>query len=81
MRKKELILVHSTLFCIKRLFELAGTLKFEAYREFGVHPSHFHRTVEEHRKAVMLICAELLGLFCPQSVNDAAEVFDEIFNR
>jgi len=79
MRKKELILVHSTLFCIKRLFELAGVLRFQAYNDFNIHPSHFHRTVEEHRRAIMLICAELLGVLCPESVDEAAEVINGIF--
>ncbi|AEA46161.1 UPF0058 family protein [Archaeoglobus veneficus] len=78
MRKKEIIVIHSTLFCIKRLFELAGISKFQAYKELGVFPSHIHKSKLHHKKAIMLICIELLKFLSPQNVEDAQLILEEI---
>ncbi|RLI88553.1 MAG: hypothetical protein DRO98_03025 [Archaeoglobales archaeon] len=78
MRKKEIIVIHSTLFCIKNLFELAGMSKFQAYKEYGVFPSHIHKSKFHHRRAIMLICSEILSILSPKNAEEARAILNEL---
>uniref|UniRef100_A0A7C4W3B3 UPF0058 family protein n=1 Tax=Geoglobus ahangari TaxID=113653 RepID=A0A7C4W3B3_9EURY len=58
MHKEELVFLHLTLFHVKRFLEEAGVTNgyFEKYDEFGVQPVHIHKSKNDHKRAIFLLC-------------------------
>ncbi len=65
MHKEEVVLLHLTLFYVKRLFEQAGIANghFKNYDEFGVQPVHIHKSKSDHKKAILLLCRGISEVF------------------
>ncbi|MFW6127613.1 MAG: UPF0058 family protein [Halobacteriota archaeon] len=65
MHKEELVLLHLTLFHVKRVFEEAGLGNghFSSYEEMGVQPVHIHRSKADHRKAILTLCRGISDIF------------------
>ncbi|WP_290597411.1 MULTISPECIES: UPF0058 family protein [unclassified Archaeoglobus] len=75
MHKEEIVLLHMTLFHIKRLFENAGIANghFRSYDELGVQPVHIHRSKSDHKKAILLLCKGISEVFRERSPDDLIE--------
>jgi len=58
MHKEELVFLHLTLFHVKRFLEEVGVTNgyFEEYDEFGVQPVHIHKSKNDHKRAIFLLC-------------------------
>lgn len=65
MHKEELVLLHLTLFHMKRFFEEAGIANghFKAYDQLGVQPVHIHKSKAEHKKAILTLCKGISEVF------------------
>ncbi len=65
MHKEEVVLLHLTLFYVKRLFEQAGMANghFKNYDELGVQPIHIHKSKSDHKKAILLLCRGISEIF------------------
>ncbi len=65
MHKEELVLLHLTLFHMKRFFEEAGIANghFKDYEALGVQPVHIHKSKAEHKKAIIALCKALSDIF------------------
>ncbi len=65
MHKEELVLLHLTLFYIKRFFEEVGIANghFREYDKLGIKPVHIHKSKAEHKKAVFLLCRGISDIF------------------
>jgi hypothetical protein len=65
MHKEEIVLLHLTLFHIKRLFENAGIANghFDVYDKLGVQPVHIHKSKSDHKKAILLLCKGISEVF------------------
>jgi len=65
MHKEELVLLHLTLFHMKRFFEEAGIANghFKTYEELGIQPVHIHKSKAEHKKAILTLCRGLSDIF------------------
>lgn len=65
MHKEEIVLLHLTLFHIKRLFEHAGIANghFDIYDKLGVQPVHIHKSKSDHKKAILLLCKGISEVF------------------
>jgi len=75
MHKEEIILLHLTLYNIKKLFENAGIANghFRAYDELGVQPVHIHKSKTEHKRAISLLCKGISEIFRERSPEDLIE--------
>jgi len=75
MQKEEIILLHLTLYNIKKLFENAGIANghFKAYDELGVMPVHIHKSKTEHKKAISLLCKGISEIFKERGPDDLME--------
>ncbi len=73
MHKEELVLLHLTLFHMKRFFEEAGIANghFRKYEELGVQPVHIHKSKAEHKKAIITLCKGLSDIFKDLSPEEA----------
>ncbi|HIP25769.1 MAG TPA: UPF0058 family protein [Archaeoglobus profundus] len=65
MHKEEIVLLHLTLYHIKRLFECAGIANghFKRYDELGIQPVHIHKSKTDHKEAIMILCKGILEVF------------------
>ncbi len=65
MHKEEIVLLHLTLFHVKRLFENAGIANghFDVYDKLGVQPVHIHKSKSDHKKAILLLCKGISEVF------------------
>lgn len=61
MHKEELVFLHLTLFHVKRFLEEAGLTNgyFRDYDKLGVQPVHIHKSKNDHKKAIYLLCKGL----------------------
>jgi len=75
MHKEEIVLLHMTLYNIKRLFENAGIANghFKNYDELGVQPVHIHKSKSDHKKAIMMLCKGISEIFKERSPDDLIE--------
>ncbi len=84
MHKDDLIAIHMTLFYAKQLLEAAG-FNFQAYDELHVLPTHIHRSKALHRKAIELLCMEILKGFwrnrIPVELRDILKMNDRILHQ
>lgn len=79
MHKEEIVLLHLTLFHMKRLLEQAGIANghFRCYDELGVQPVHIHKSKADHKKAILLLCkgiSEIFGVYPPDELVDNPKV-------
>jgi len=65
MHKEELVLLHLTLFQMKRFFEEAGIANgnFKIYDQLGIQPVHIHKSKADHKKAIMILCKGISDIF------------------
>lgn len=65
MHKEELVLLHLTLYHMKRFFEEAGFANghFGFYEDMGVQPVHIHKSKADHKKAVISLCKGISDIF------------------
>jgi hypothetical protein len=65
MHKEELVLLHLTLFHMKRFFEEAGIANghFNFYEQMGVQPVHIHKSKADHKKAILSLCKGISDIF------------------
>ncbi|MCD6493176.1 MAG: UPF0058 family protein [Archaeoglobaceae archaeon] len=65
MHKEEIVLLHLTLFHIKRLFEQAGIANghFKLYDNLDVQPVHIHKSKADHKKAILMLCKGITEVF------------------
>jgi len=65
MHKEELVLLHLTLFHMKRFFEEAGIANgnFLYYEDLGVQPVHIHKSKADHKKAILSLCKGISDIF------------------
>lgn len=75
MHKEEIVLLHMTLYHIKRLFENAGIANghFKNYDEFGIQPIHIHKSKSDHKKAILMLCKGISEIFKDHSPDDLIE--------
>ncbi|MFO7966751.1 MAG: UPF0058 family protein [Archaeoglobaceae archaeon] len=75
MHKEELVLLHLTLFNVKRVFEEAGfgNGHFSSYEDIGVQPVHIHRSKADHRKAILTLCKGISDIFKETSSENILE--------
>lgn len=75
MHKEEIVLLHMTLYHIKRLFENAGIANghFKNYDELGVQPIHIHKSKSDHKKAILMLCKGISEIFKDHSPDDLIE--------
>ncbi len=75
MHKEELVLLHLTLFHVKRVFEEAGfgNGHFSSYEDMGVQPVHIHRSKADHRKAILTLCKGISDIFKETSSENILE--------
>lgn len=66
--KKEMIRIHFTLVQVKLFLEeelnilgIADELDFRDYDELNISPVHFYKSREEHKKAILILCCEILA--------------------
>ena len=65
MHKEELVMLHLTLFHVKRFFEEAGIANgyFKEYEKLGVQPVHIHKSKSDHQKAIYTLCKAITEIF------------------
>jgi len=65
MHKEELVLLHLTLFHMKRFFEEAGIANghFDTYESIGIQPVHIHKSKAEHKRAILTLCKGISDIF------------------
>lgn len=65
MHKEELVLLHLTLFHMKRFFEEAGIANgyFKTYEQLDVQPVHIHKSKADHKKAILTLCKGISDIF------------------
>ncbi len=65
MHKEEIVLLHLALFNVKRFFESAGIANghFELYDRLGIQPVHIHKSKEEHKRAILILCRGISEIF------------------
>lgn len=75
MHKEEIVLLHLTLFHIKKLFENAGIANghFKSYDELGIQPVHIHRSKSDHKKAILLLCKGISEIFKERNPDELIE--------
>ncbi|WP_202318885.1 UPF0058 family protein [Archaeoglobus neptunius] len=75
MHKEEIVLLHMTLYHVKKLFENAGIANghFRSYDELGVQPVHIHKSKSDHKKAILLLCKGISEVFKERSPDDLIE--------
>lgn len=75
MHKEEIVLLHLTLYHIKRLFENAGIANghFKDYDKLGIQPIHIHKSKSDHKKAIMMLCKGISQVFKERSLDDIIE--------
>jgi len=79
MHKEEIVLLHLTLFHVKRLFEQAGIANghFKIYDELDIQPVHIHKSKADHKKAILLLCrgiSEIFKEYQPEELIDNPKV-------
>ncbi|MBE8538691.1 UPF0058 family protein [Geoglobus acetivorans] len=72
MHKEELVFLHLTLFHVKRFLEEAGLSNgyFREYEDMGVQPVHIHKSKNDHKKAIFLLCKGLNEMLGERSHSD-----------
>ena len=75
MHKEEIVLLHLTLFHIKKLFENAGIANghFKSYDELGIQPVHIHRSKSDHKKAILMLCKGISEIFKERNPDELIE--------
>jgi len=65
MHKEELVLLHLTLFHMKRFFEEAGIANghFDYYEQMSIQPVHIHKSKADHKKAILSLCKGISDIF------------------
>lgn len=79
MQKEEVILLHLTLFQIKKILEDAGFYSpyFEEYNKLGINPNEVSRSKLDHKKAILLLCKGIFEIFNTKNLVNLIE--DEKF--
>lgn len=72
MHKEELVFLHLTLFHVKRFLEEVGLTNgyFREYEDLGVQPVHIHKSKNDHKKAIFLLCKGLNELLSERDHSD-----------
>lgn len=64
MHKDELIQLHTMLCQLKHHFErttMNAAVHFREYEDYGVAPTHIHKSKMQHKRAVFLLSKDLAG--------------------
>ena len=62
MRKEELVHIHILLVQFKKYCEETGLIAdLKNYDKLGISPFEMHRSKEEHKRAIMILCTELVA--------------------
>lgn len=72
MHKEELVVLHLTLFQVKRFLEGAGVANghFREYDKLGINPVHIHKSKADHKRAILMLCKGISDVFKDKSAED-----------
>ncbi|MCS7121223.1 MAG: UPF0058 family protein [Archaeoglobaceae archaeon] len=75
MQKDEVVLLHLTLFQVKKILEDAGFSSpyFREYDELGIEPNKINRSKLDHKKAIFLLCRGISEILNTKQPKDLIE--------
>ncbi|MET1124931.1 MAG: UPF0058 family protein [Archaeoglobaceae archaeon] len=75
MQKEEIILLHLTLYQIRKLLEELGYTSpyFKYYDEMSIDPSQVNRSKLEHKRAIFYLCKGISDIFSTKQPRELVE--------